>query len=143
MRDLLSRLTVKRAHSPYYYSGDNVWISEIIDMQGYDALCFAIQTGALVDSNATFTTLMQESDNADFSSASNVDDTDMVSMTDGTVAETAASFQFDDDDDVKSIGYIGSKRYVRLYITAAGNTGVALLSVLAIQNRTNQAIPNA
>jgi len=122
---------IKRAHSPYYYSADNVWISEIIDLQGYDSCYFAMATGDLADANATFAALLQESDNSNFSSANDVADADMVSQTRGTAPETAASFQFDDDNEVRSIGYIGNKRYVRLYVTASGNTGVALLSVTA------------
>jgi hypothetical protein len=48
----------------------------------------------------------------------------------GTEAE--AGFQFDDDDEVRKIGYRGDKRYVRLTITPSGNTGDAPLAALAI-----------
>lgn len=131
MRDSLSRVQIKRAHSPYYYSADTAWMSQIIDLQGYDSCYFAIAIGDLVDANATFAVLMQESDNSDFSSASDVADADLVSQTRGTAAETAAGFQFDDDNEVRSIGYIGNKRYIRLYVTPSGNTGVAIVSVTA------------
>lgn len=131
MRDSLSRVQIKRGHSPYYYSGNNTWISQIIDLQGYDAMYFALATGDLADADATFAVLMQESDNSDFSSASDVADADMVSQTRGTAPETAAAFVFSDDDKVRSIGYIGTKRYVRLYVTAASNTGYATVSITA------------
>lgn len=131
MRDSVSNTVVKRAHSPYYYSADTAFASQIIDLQGYDSCYFAIATGELADANATFTVLMQESDNSNFSSASDVADADLVSQTYGTAPETAASFQYDDDDEVRKIGYIGSKRYVRLYITPANNTGTAVVSVTA------------
>jgi hypothetical protein len=135
MRDSLTRVQIKRAHSPYYYSANTAWMSEIIDVQGYDSLYFAIAVGDVADSDATFTTLMQESDSSTFATANDVADADMVSQTDGTAPETAASFQFDDDNEVRSIGYIGSKRYVRLYITGANNTGVAIVSVTAHLSR--------
>jgi hypothetical protein len=132
MRDGLTSKQIKRAHSPYYYSANTAWQSEIIDVQGYDALTFVIATGDIADADATFTTLMQESDSSTFATANDVADADMVSQTRGTAPETAASFQFDDDNEVRAIGYIGSKRYVRLYITGANNTGVAIVSVVAL-----------
>lgn len=138
MRDSVSNVLVKRAHSPYYYSADTVFQSQIIDLQGYDSCYFAIATGALEDANATFTVLMQESDNANFTSANDVADADMVSQTYGTAPETAAGFQFDDDNEVRKIGYIGNKRYVRLYITPSGNTGTALVSVTAHLTKAQQ-----
>lgn len=139
-RDIISQLQFKRGHSPYYYNGDNVWISQIIDTQGYDGAAFVILTGDLVDANATFAVLMQESDNSDFSSASDVVDADMVSQTPGTAPETAAAFQFDDDNEVRSIGYIGNKRYIRLYITASGNTGYANIAVLGLLGNASRPI---
>lgn len=133
MRDGLSRKKITQAHRPYYYSTNSAWQTAIIDTAGYDTLTFVISIGELADSDATFTTLVQESDKADFSSANDVADGDLVSMTRGTAAETAASFQFDDDGEYRAIGYQGNKRYVRLYITPSNNTGTANLSVLAIQ----------
>lgn len=133
MRDGLSRKKITLAHRPYYYSADTAWQTAIIDTAGYDTLTFIIGIGELADSNATFTTLVQESDKSDFSSANDVADADLVSMTRGTAAETAASFQFDDDGEYRAIGYIGNKRYVRLYITPSGNTGTANVAVIALQ----------
>jgi len=135
MRDSLSRVQIKRAHSPYYYNGNNVWIGAIIDLQGYDSCFFALALGDLVDADATFTFLLQESDDSAFATANDVADADMVSQTRGTAPETAASFQFDDDNEVRSVGYIGNKRYVRFYVTAAGNTGYANISGVAVLGR--------
>lgn len=130
MRDTVSNVQIKRAHSPYYYSADTVFQCQEIDLQGYDSCYFAIATGDLADANATFAVLLQESDTAG-SGFTDVADGDMVSQTYGTAPETAAAFQFDDDNEVRKIGYIGSKRYLRLYITPSGNTGTALVSVTA------------
>lgn len=132
MRDGCTRKQVKRALSPYYYSNDTAWVGEIIDHQGYDAATYLISIGALDDANATFAVLLQESDNSNFTSASDVADADMVSQTHGTAAETAAGFQFDDDNEVRKLGYIGSKRYTRLYITPSGNSGTALVSAVCV-----------
>ena len=139
MRDGLSKIQVKRAHSPYYYGANTAWMSEIIDVQGYDSLTFLMAIGTVVDADATFVVLMQESDSPTFATANDVADSDMVSQTRGTQAETAAAFQFDDDDEVRAIGYIGTKRYVRLYVTPANNTGYANVGIMAILDRPNPA----
>jgi hypothetical protein len=99
---------------------------EIIDTQGYQSCMFAIAIGTLADANATFTILLQEGDESDLSDASSVADADMH----GT--ETTAAFQFDDDDEVRVLGYRGNSRYVRLTITPAGNTGNADVSAVAL-----------
>ena len=44
----------------------------------------------------------------------------------GTTA--GASFTFSDDNKIAKIGYIGSKRYVRLTVTPSNNTGAVLIS---------------
>lgn len=137
MRDAASNVQVKRAHSPYYYSADTAFQCQEIDLRGYDSCYFTIATGDLADANATFAVLLQESDTAG-SGFTDVADADMVSQTYGTAAETAAGFQYDDDNEVRKIGYLGSKRYVRLYITPSGNTGVALVSVTAHLGLANQ-----
>ena len=115
MRDSLSNVQIKTGYGPYYYQGSGVWVTQSIDLQGYESLYFVIGIGALLDADATFVTLMQESD--DDTTYTDVADADMVSQTPGTAPETAASFQFDDDGEVRSIGYLGIKRYVKLYIT--------------------------
>lgn len=136
-RDSMSNVTVKRAHSPYYYSANTAFQCQEIDTQGYDSLYFAIATGDLADSDATFTVLMQESDTSG-SGFTDVADADMISQTYGTAPETAAAFDYGDDNEVRKIGYRGSKRYVRLYITPANNTGTALVSVTAHLSKASQ-----
>ena len=56
-----------------------------------------------------------------------MDDAELV----GTEAE--AGFAFGDDDEVRKIGYKGTKRYVRLTITPSGNTGDVYVSAVAVQ----------
>jgi hypothetical protein len=47
--------------------------------------------------------------------------------------EAGASFIFSDDNAVRKLGYLGGKRYVRLTITPASNTGAWLVSAVAIK----------
>jgi hypothetical protein len=46
--------------------------------------------------------------------------------------EVDAAFIFSSDDQVRKIGYRGSKRYVRITITPAANTGAWLHGVVAV-----------
>ncbi len=72
-----------------------------------------------------------------------VEDGDAVAFTDAAPVidaqllgtEALASFQFDDDDEVRKIGYAGNKRYVRLTVTPAGNAAGALISAVAVLGR--------
>jgi len=127
MRDLYNQLTIRRAISPGVAVTDNTaFVSQIIDRQGFDSLVFAINTGSLADANATFTVLIEDGDAANLSDNAAVVDAEL----NGT--EALAGFQFDDDNETRKIGYIGNKRYVRMTITPAGNTGDIYLSAVAI-----------
>ena len=134
--DLFNSINLKRGISPYdHATGDAAVVSQIIDMQGIDALVFAIATGSLADVDATFTVLVEESDDSGMSGATAVADADLL----GT--EALASFAFGSDDKCFKIGYKGSKRYVTCTITPANNTGAALLCVIAIT--VPQILPSA
>lgn len=136
-KDLHNTLVYRRALSPVTQTNsDSALVSQIIDMQDLVALEFAIMTGTLSDADATFTVLMEEGDVSNLSDAAAVADADMLptpNNSSSTAPEAAASFVFSDDDAVKTIGYTGTKRYVRLTITPSGNnSGSAPLAVLAV-----------
>jgi len=128
MKDIHNNIQVLSVIDPYDHgTGDTAKAGEIIDMQGANALEFIIQTGSLADADATFTVLVEESDASDLSGGNAVADADLL----GT--EAGASFIFSDDNKIAKIGYIGNKRYVRLTITPANNTGACLLSACAVR----------
>jgi hypothetical protein len=137
MRDGLSSIQVKTGYGAYYYQGNTAWQTAAIDTVGYDSLTFLVAVGAVLDADTVVTILMQESD--DGTTYTDVADADMVTQTDGTAPETAAGFQFDDDGEVRKIGYIGSKRYAKLYATSATNTGVTNLAIVAVQGHPGPA----
>ena len=132
MRDLHNNVKISRALSPVTITDDTAQVSEIIDTRGFDSLEFAIATGTLADADATFTVLVEDGDDSGLSDNAAVADAELL----GTEAD--ASFTFAEDDSVFKIGYVGSKRYVRLTITPANNTGNAPLSVVAIQGNAHQ-----
>jgi hypothetical protein len=132
MRDFTNNVLVKRAISPVSVADNTAQVSQIIDRQGFDAVTFALALGSIADADATFTVLLEESDASDMTGANAVADADMISQTSGTAPETAAGFQFDDDNEVRKIGYIGNKRYLRLTVTPANNASAALIAALAL-----------
>lgn len=126
MRDLHNHLTVRRAISPVSVADTTAQVSEIIDVLGYNSLEFAIAIGSVADADATFTVLVEDGDESDLSDNAAVADEELL----GT--EALAGFQFDDDNEVRKIGYLGNKRYVRLTITPVNNASAALISAVAL-----------
>lgn len=114
MRDLANNIHLLRGLSPVAAGTDNTaYVSQVADVKGYGSAVFAILIGANTDADATFTVLVEDSDNN--SNWGAVAD----EYLNGT--EALASFQFDDDNETRKIGYVGIKRYVRVTITPAGN----------------------
>ena len=127
MRDFANHVEVRRAISPAAATTDNTaFVSQIIDLAGFSQLVFAILLGALADADATFAVLIEHGDAADLSDAVAAPDSSL------TGTEASAGFTFADDNKVRKIGYVGSKRYVRLTITPANNTGNVFLAATAI-----------
>jgi hypothetical protein len=114
MRDIANNLDLKRAVSPQAARTDNTAIvSTVADLRGYDGAMLAINIGANTDANATFAVLIEDSDNnSDYTAVSD----DYLNGT-----EALAGFQFDDDNELRKIGYTGIKRYLRATITPSGN----------------------
>jgi hypothetical protein len=118
MLDMFHDIEVRRLISPDEGAGsDTAKVSQIIDLKNTAANLIVIATGALADANATFAVLVEDGDDASLTDAAAVDDAYLI----GT--EAGAGFQFDDDDEVRKIAYIGPKRYLRVTITPTGNTG--------------------
>ena len=126
MNELHDNIKAVRAISPVSVADTTATVSETIDRQGYEAVEFIIATGSIADADATFAVLVEESDTTTSGDFTSVADADLL----GT--DAAASFQYDDDNETRKIGYIGIKRYVRLTITPTGNASAALFSAVAI-----------
>lgn len=127
MKDLHNNIKVSRAISPVSVSDNTAQVSQIIDTRGFGSLEFLINIGSVADADATFTALVEDGDSATLADAAAVVDAQLL----GT--EALASFQYDSDNTVRKIGYVGNKRYVRLTITPASNASAALFSAVAVQ----------
>src|SRR5262245_49129568 len=105
MKDLFHSIHPLTAIAPVSVADNTPQVSSVIDRQGYDSLSFVILAGSLADADATFSILLEESDNG--TSFSAVADADLL----GT--ELLAGFTFADDNETRKLGYIGAKRYLR------------------------------
>lgn len=101
-------------------------VSQIIDTAGFESLMLALITGTLSDADATFTVLVEDGNASNLSDAAAVADKFLI----GT--EAGASFTFADDGETRKIGYIGDKRYVRVTVTPANNTGNLFMAGIAV-----------
>jgi hypothetical protein len=126
MKDMHNSITVKRVISPVSVADTTAQVGQIIDRKGFQSVEYLIATGSIADADATFTVLLEEGDQANLSDAAAVADADLL----GT--EVQAAFQFDDDNECRKLGYIGSKRFTRLTITPVANASAALLSAVAV-----------
>ena len=126
MRDLHNSIEIRRAISPTRATDNTAMVSQIIDTANRESLEFVIAIGTVADADATFTILVEDGAENNLSDNASVADAFLL----GT--ESGAAFQFDDDDEVRKIGYIGMNRYVRLTITPAANTGNADISAVAV-----------
>ncbi len=121
----MNNIDVKRVISPVSVADTTAQVGTVVDGQGFGSVTYLIATGSIADADATFTVLLEESD-ASGSGFAAVADADLL----GT--EVLAGFQFDDDNECRKLGYIGSKRYTRLTITPVANASAALLSAVAV-----------
>jgi hypothetical protein len=132
MRDSANRMQLKAVLAAVSVSDNTAQVGSIIDGQGFDRITYALQLGAIADADATFAVLLEESNASDMSGANTVADADMISQTVGTAPLTAAGFKFDSDGQVRKLGYRGGKRYTRMTVTPAANTGAAVFAAMAI-----------
>lgn len=117
MRDITNGLDLLQAFPPKAAVTDGTaQVSSILDRQGYDAVMLAFTTGTLSDADATWSVLLEHSD----------DGTNFTAVADADLngTEALAAFAFGDDNECRKLGYVGSKRYLRATIDdVTANTG--------------------
>ena len=133
MRDLYHNVLGKPVIAPAAtaVATNTAQVGAIIDRLGFESLTYVILTGTLADTDATFAVLLEESDAADLSGSNVVADEDTVNT------QSAVSFDHTNSSIVRMIGYIGNRRYTRLTITPANNTGAAPMAAVAVLGSAN------
>lgn len=110
-RDLKNDIKILNALNIASISTNTTTAGVEIDTQGYESVTFEVITGARTD--GTVTPLIQESDTSGSYSGS-VDDDDLVVLEADAAILTAQSRS--------RIGYIGTKRYVKLSLVSTSVT---------------------
>ncbi|UOK70266.1 hypothetical protein [Ancylobacter polymorphus] len=126
MRDLVSNFGAVQAIAPAVQAAAADGIT--IDTLGYGSVGFVINTGAIVGSG-DFGIKVQESD----ASGSGFTDA-AASAVQGTVPATLVAAS------TYKLGYSGFKRYVRLSLTKAGGTSIALGAVAVKGNAASRPV---
>jgi hypothetical protein len=108
---------------------DDDFDGEILDVQGFESLEVAFQTGELADGD--FDCLLFESDDDGMAGATEVDAADLIG--------SAPSFDDSESNTVKSVGYKGSKRFVRPRVTSSNTTDGGIVGALALQGSARNA----
>ena len=124
-RELKSTTSPVVALNTTAISSDTTTNGVIIDTAGYESIMFVIVSGTITD--GTYTPLIQEGDDSGLSDAASVADADL------TNTEASVAFTATDDNTVKSIAYVGSKRYVKFNIDSAGTSSGGTLSAVAVK----------
>ena len=125
--ELHNNISAVRVISPISQAGNTAMVGAIMDMQGFSAAEFLITLGTITTAGTTYTALLEEGAVANLSDAAAVADADLL----GT--EALASFVDSEVNTTKKLGYKGNKRYIRLTMTPAGNTGASTMSAVCVK----------
>lgn len=118
------------ALSPVALGATGTSNGKIIDRKGYGGVEFYVTYGAISTTGSVVTALVQEGDVT--GSLTSVADLDL-NGTEALVGLAAgARVSGTGQQVVKRIGYIGSKRYVRLSLTNSGTTSAGLMGAVAV-----------
>ena len=112
-------------------SGTTPAAGNIIDVTDYQAATFLFQTGTVTDAGTAdgFSVEVQESDTTAAAAFTAVASADLVGL------ETALTVTSNDDDNVAvgCIGYIGTKKYVRVVVTGTTGSNAVVNGIWALQ----------
>ena len=113
------------AVNPTAISSNGTTAGNVIDLANFNSLTFDVFVGNRTD--GTFTPLVQHSDNG----------TDFIDVADDFLIETEIATAISTANTIKSIGYVGGKRYIKLSIVASVITTGATAGALAILGHPN------
>lgn len=132
MKDLYSSYKVAPAFGPVARpAGAGI----AVDLQGFEGALFAIQSGAMGAVAATYTWKLQESD-VSGSGYTDVAAGDVLGGPEVVFDQAVGG----DANASKKLGYIGHKRYVRLFVTeATGGTPTSIIGATAVLGRPRHA----
>lgn len=123
---------------------DTTTNGNIIDTADYeDGVLFAMVSGTLTD--GTYTPLLEESASSTFATSNVIADANIVPVAvSGTLYETgqeaALAFAATEDDTVKTVGVIGTKRYVRLSFVSASTSSGGTIGAVVLKKGESRSV---
>jgi hypothetical protein len=122
MRDLHNNIEVKQALETIVVNNDSEGTGDVVDLAGYEAAELIVDVGESGDTlsgSVYFDLILKEGDASDGSGMTAVAEADVLGdwATGGIFATVDAAAE---DGAVFHVGYIGSKRYIRLYVDVTG-----------------------
>jgi len=135
MRDLHNNIAVVQLMAPQTITGDTY--SSVLDLQDYESAEIVVNVGtcSTVDTDSNYVTpILQESDSLTEADYSSVTASDILNSF-SAITTTASQ--------VQNVGYIGSKRYIRVFADETGSVGAVPISVTAILHNARHNPPTA
>lgn len=127
LRDIYNNKKVNIGLDVAVIGSNTTTVGNIIDMQGFDSIMWEMFIGALTD--GSYLPLIEDGEDAGLSDAAPVvDDQLLGTEVDATIAAANA---------ISKIGYVGSKRYVRLSMVSTGVTTGATVGATALQGHAH------
>lgn len=121
MKDLFDNILAETAIAPAAaVTNDTAFVSAIADRSKGEGLTFLGLHGQNDDGNTTYTVLVEDGDDPALADNAAVPDAYLLGV-------EAMGLDYSKDSKTFKIGYIGPKRYVRVTITPANNTGNAFI----------------
>lgn len=112
-------------------SGTTPSAGNLVDVSDYESATFLFQTGVVTVAGVSgFSVEVQHSDSTAAASFVAVPDSDLIGL------ESALTVTADTQDNVPigTIGYRGTRRYVRVVVTGTTNTNAVVNGMWALQN---------
>ncbi len=128
-KDIHDNAKISPALEPQVIDSDTNTDGEILDVQGFDSLEIAVQTGELAD--GAFACALYHGDDDALGDAALVLAADLIG--------DAPAFDDTESNTAKKVGYKGAKRYVRLRVASTGTTDGGILSAMAVQGAARNA----
>lgn len=112
MKDMKTMIAAAVGAVPQILSANHT--ATLVDLQGFNSATLVVSTGAIVGAG-DFSVKLQESDTETLGDFTDVDADDLL----GSFSATLPA------DSVETVGYRGTKRYVRVVFTRNGGTSIA------------------
>lgn len=119
-KDLYNNLDVDHTIAPQFINSNTTITGSEVDLRGFEGALFCIHAGTIAGSSSAniYTPEVQESDSSGTGFTAVAD----ANLLPTTTPEASAALNGGIDNAVKKIGYIGTKRYVRLVLTTTAFT---------------------